>query len=413
MLHDYPAFVPDNEFISMHASQSEDQLSAAMLANLKQVFRMTTKHYAELDQLVAATLDAGIQIFDLETGIVSRIEGDQYTVLDVVSPLEVIERGSVFELEGTYCNEVFCSGRVLGFPVVGNLPYMQDHPVYQNLKLEAYLSAPIWIDGVIYGTLNFSSRQPRHHGFSEHERDLITLMAEAIANFVLIRDRENKLQEANKNLKKFVGFVAHDLRNPIGGISSFAALASAPKVAEERRNLALKRISTLSNTALELVHSVLELSALGAGKITPSMDTLRLRDCIAEAISATEELASSKSMTIAYTEFESDTVMADPTLLKQVLINLLMNAIKYSPKESRIQVTHSVEQNAISTSIKNSTQHATADETIADRYKSVGFGLDIASEILSAHASELMIEESELQYCASFQLPAAVNRSNT
>lgn len=282
-MNQYPDFVEDIRFDRMHAERSKEEQLSAMLQNLKQVFALTTQKYEDLSQLIHAILMAGTSIFDLETGIVSRIEGEQYTVLDVVSPLDAISPGDVFPVEGTYCREVFHSGKVLGFPQVGELLFMQDHPVYQNLKLESYLSAPIWIDEHIYGTLNFTSQTPRPNGFSEHERDLITLMADAIANFILIRDREEKLNSANQKLKKFVGFVAHDLRNPLGCIQSLAKQGIKPTTSTERRSDILNRVRNLATVTLEFVHSVLELSALGSGKIAPHIAPIKLKPIVAFA----------------------------------------------------------------------------------------------------------------------------------
>jgi len=406
-MNQYPEFVEDIRFDRMHAERSKEEQLSAMLQNLKQVFTLTTQKYEDLSQLIRAILMAGTNIFDLETGIVSRIDGEQYTVLDVVSPLDAISPQDIFPVEGTYCREVFNSGKVLGFPQVGELLFMQNHPVYQNLQLESYLSAPIWIDGNIYGTLNFTSQTPRPNGFSEHERDLITLMADAIANFILIRDREEKLNSANHKLKKFVGFVAHDLRNPLGCIQSLAKQGIKPTASTERRLDILNRVRNLATVTLEFVHSVLELSALGSGKIEPHIAAVELQPIVAFAEESLEELLDAKNSQVTVQCDQSLTILADPILLHQCITNLLANAIKYAPENSKIAVTTIADKATATVTMANAKEAHSKPKQDSDRYRSIGFGLDIANEVLAAHGSTLELMDSDDRFQASFSLPLA------
>ena len=232
----YPEFVENRKYLEMDSSVPEREQLWAMLNNLTRIHLLTADKFNSFDSLIREYLISGCEVFGLETGIVSEVtSAGNYIVKDVVSPLDVLEKGQEFALEDTYCREVIKSRTVLGFPEVGRLDYMNCHPVYQNLKLEAYLSAPIFVDGNLYGTLNFTSTQPRHKGFSSHERDLITLMANAIGNFILLRQKEAKLVNLNKRIKMFAGYVAHDLRNPIGSIIGLAQMGTKPTTTDKRR----------------------------------------------------------------------------------------------------------------------------------------------------------------------------------
>ena len=406
-MEQYPQFIADQLYYSMHSELSQQDQTQAMLQNLKQVFALTTRHYQQQSDLIRAVLEAGRQIFDLETGIVSQIEDDQYTVLDVISPLEGLAPGAVFEVEGTYCREVVRSKEVLGFPHVGELLFMEDHPVYQNMKLEAYLSAPIWMDNRIVGTLNFTSKSPRRAGFSQHERDLITLMANAIATFMLVRDRETRLTQANHRLKKFVGYVAHDLRNPLGGILAMAKLVSKPSTSNERLKEGLGRIQNLAANALDFVHSILELSALGAGKIEPLIESIALLPIIQSVEEDLEELRKLKNCQLIIFCDENLSVQADPGLLNQVLTNLLSNALKYTSDRSEVVISAKQDESVCRIALRNPKEVSQTPMNDDARYRSYGFGLDIAEELLLAHRSELELEDSSGWFKASFTLPLA------
>ncbi|MCW8988624.1 MAG: GAF domain-containing protein, partial [Gammaproteobacteria bacterium] len=202
----YPEFIKSKIFYSLDKSKSETEQLAGLSENLKTLHQLSSRHFDSFEDLIASYLKAGIDIFQMETGIVSEIINDKdYIIKDVISPLDVLEAGSKFELEGTYCREVHKTKKVIGLPHVGEIEEMKGHPVYQNLKLEAYISAPIFVHDVLFGTLNFTSLAPRENGFSEHEHDLISLMANAIGNFILLQNKENSLLQLNERLKKLVG----------------------------------------------------------------------------------------------------------------------------------------------------------------------------------------------------------------
>ncbi|MFL0803786.1 MAG: GHKL domain-containing protein [Agarilytica sp.] len=403
-MNDYPSFVDDATFYNMHAGANIAAQQAAMLNNLKTVFSLTTESYETFDDLVRAYLSAGRKIFGLETGIVSRIQDEVYTVIDVVSNLDAIQSGDEYPIEGTYCHEVYKGRKVLGFPRVGELPFMKDHPVYVNLKLESYLSSPIEVDGELYGTLNFTSATPRENGFSEHERELIVLMSKAIANFIILRDRESKLQNANKKLKQFVGFVAHDLRNPLGAIQTLSKMAAKSNTPTERMRVIMEKIQRLSSVTIEFVHSVLEVSALGTGKLEASLDPVQFGEVLAFSLESLEELADLYESKVDVSCADL-TVLADKHLLSQALINLLANAVKYSPAQSAVRLS-AVEKNAaLVVSIENdivSGEQKNKSETA--RYKSVGFGMEIAEEVIKAHGGELVVDRKGSLYCVSFVL---------
>lgn len=173
----YPEFVENEKFNSLHDNLSEVELLRKFSENLKVIHTLTTSHYTDFNQLIKEYLEAGVKIFGMDIGIVSNIQGQDYFVCDAVTPDNSLGEGDKFELEGTYCREVVKSLKVIGLPHVGSLEEMKSHPVYQNMKLESYISAPIFKEGKIFGTLNFSSTKIRDFGFSEQERDLISMMA--------------------------------------------------------------------------------------------------------------------------------------------------------------------------------------------------------------------------------------------
>lgn len=407
----YPTFIEDTTYISMDACASETNQLRAMLSNLTRIHLLSASKFESFEALIHEYILSGIEVFGLETGIVSQITGNSYRICDVISPLDVLEKGQIFDLQDTYCREVILSQQALGLPNVGSLEFMACHPVYQNLKLEAYLSAPIFIGDTLFGTLNFTSKKVRTQGFSVHERNLIVLMANAIGAFILLRRKEDHLLELNQKMKRFVGYVAHDLRNPLGNIIGFTQMADKPNISPERIKKIIQKIASPAQTALEFVNTILENAALSTGKLVLTQTAIDVKELLAQSCHALEHLVAKTHTALLINMPSSQTllVMGDQQRLQQVLINLLINAIKYSPAGS--QVTLSAKPNAkddqqITLCMKNifSAQTQQAHDCENKVYGSVGFGLDIAKEVIKAHGSKLDISEEDGMYTCTFNL---------
>ncbi|WP_370980133.1 GAF domain-containing protein [Agaribacterium sp. ZY112] len=403
---DFPDFIDSERYLSLDQELSEADQLRAMLSNLTRIHLLTASSYDSFDELIHQYLLSGTEIFSLETGIVSQIKSDgSYHVLDVISPLEVLEAGQIFPLEDTYCKYVYQQQKVLGIPQVGKLSFMAQHPVYKNLKLEAYLSAPIYVRDTLFGTLNFTSTHSRAYAFSEYECSMIQLLANSIGNYLLLRDKEDRLLTLNQRIKTFVGYVSHDLRTPLSAITSFSAIAKKESEKNEpnlsKLQKIIHKISTASEHAIELTHSILENAAISTGKLSLNIQTFNAKELCQQSIASLEQIQEDCKKEVVLHCDAAASMYADKKRLQQVLENLLINALKYGTAPiilkvksldcgCEIKVTNSIDPSKATTEI--------------DHLYSVGFGLDIVQDILKAHRSELLVKQEDDHYHCSFFL---------
>ena len=388
----------------MDRSKSDMEQLVAMTENIKQIHHLTAKHYDSLEILIADYLLVGREIFQMQTGIVSHIiEGKRYIVKDVITDLDVINEGDEYELEGTYCREVYDSKATLGFPHVGEIAELKDHPVYVNLKLEAYLSAPIFVNEELYGTLNFTSLIPRQHGFSEHEHDLISMMAVSIGNFILLQSKENTLKKTNLRIKELVGYLSHDLRGPLGSINGLCKVALTHTMTNDKKTQIFETIQQESEKSLELVNTILDQAALGTGKIDLHKEYFTAEDFIQNALRTFSLLIKEKELNVKTSIPLALELFADRPRLLQAVNNLLVNAFKYAQKGSDIDISFIEKEEHTTCTISNLKDNKanTANETI---YKSIGYGLDIVHDILKLHGTKLKLNEENNRYIVSFDL---------
>ena len=404
----YPSFVEDQLYLDMDMTVSETEQLRAMLNNLTRIHMLTAGKFESFDALIREYLLAGIDVFGLETGIVSEITDDEtYRVCDVVSPLDVLHKGQIFDLNDTYCREVVRSNQVLGFPHVGELGFMNCHPVYENLKLEAYLSAPIFVEDKLFGTLNFTSTTVRDRGFSVHEHNLIKLMANSIGAFILMRNNSDKLLALNERMKRLVGYVAHDLRNPLGAIISLAKLGLRDEVTPDRLKSIVTALVDPAEKALEFVSTILEYAALGTGKITLDKSVVSVQKMLEDAVESVSQFTQDSGITIEVSGNPLLKIECDFERMQQSMTNLLINAVKYSPTGSVVLVSAVENGNGCEIKIANSVNVIGNQENYNDDkvYGSVGFGLDIVNEVMSLHGVTMTKSQTGNRYIVTVNFP--------
>ncbi|UII31078.1 GAF domain-containing protein [Fulvivirga ulvae] len=383
----------------MDSSKTEKEQLLALTNNLKKIQRLTTSHFSDFQHLISSYLKVGLQIFNMKIGIVSKINNGEYLVCHCMSKMQQIESGTTFPVKDTYCKEVVKSNKVIGLPHVGSLKEMKKHPVYINMKLESYISAPIYIEGQLFGTLNFSSTQPRKYGFSEHERDLIAMMANAIGAFLMLEKKEQDLFNSNDRMKRLVGFVAHDLRAPLSNIKTLATL-----IGSKGNEDIVQMIRTSSTKALELVHTILETAAMGSGKIKLNRSLQDFSTIFKARCEYYKSLKYDKKLNWMIDIEDSVKLEVDRDRMQQVFDNLLSNCTKYTPSDGRITISMKRQNNgSVLVSLSNTVDNFVSFEDFDIRNK-VGFGQEIINEILTLHDSCLELQVEDDTYHASFQI---------
>lgn len=167
---------------------------------LRALHAITTARDLDFDAKVRALLLMGCERLGLPVGLLSRVEGDRYEVVQAVTPDNSIARGQIFELGQTYCIETLRTDAVVGFEHAA-LSEWRSHPAYQFCRLEAYLGVRIEVGGQIYGTLNFMSPEPRKVRFTETDKGILKLMAQWVGSVIERRDAEEEMRKLSAALE--------------------------------------------------------------------------------------------------------------------------------------------------------------------------------------------------------------------
>ena len=148
-------------------------------------------------------------------------------------------------------------------------------------------------------------------------------------------------EHANRAKSEFLSNMSHDIRTPMNAIVGMTAIASANINNPEQVRDCLKKITLSSKHLLGLINDVLDMSKIESGKLTLNLDHISLRETMDSIVSIIQPQlrAKQQSFDVFIQDIQSELVCCDGVRLNQILLNLLSNALKFTPSGGRITVT--------------------------------------------------------------------------
>ncbi len=146
---------------------------------------------------------------------------------------------------------------------------------------------------------------------------------------------------ANKAKSEFLSNMSHDIRTPMNAIIGMTAIAGSNIDNRDKVLECLRKITLSSKHLLGLINDVLDMSKIESGKLTLNIDLVSLREMMESIVSIIQPQIKTKkqSFNIFIHEIQTENIYADSVRLNQVLLNLLSNALKFTPEGGSITVT--------------------------------------------------------------------------
>ncbi len=166
--------------------------------------------------------------------------------------------------------------------------------------------------------------------------------------FTLLRGQMNELDKArkeaiyaNKAKSEFLSNMSHDIRTPMNAIVGMTAIATANLNDSQQVQNCLRKISLSSKHLLGLINDVLDMSKIESGKLTLNTDQVSLREVMDSVVSIVQPQVRAKhqQFEVSIYDITTENVCCDSIRLNQVLINLLGNAVKFTPEQGTIRVS--------------------------------------------------------------------------
>ncbi len=253
---------------------------------------------------------------------------------------------------------------------------------------------------------------------------LLLLIAVFLRYLILNQAQMKELEEArreaeiaSKSKGEFLSNMSHDIRTPMNAIVGMTAIATAHMDDPQQVQNCLKKIALSSRHLLGLINDVLDMSKIESGKMTLNEELVSLREIMESIVSIVQPQVKAKhqKFNISIYSILSENVHCDSVRLNQVLLNILSNAIKFTPENGSIEVTLHEEESPkgedyvrICIKVKDSgigmseefRQHifesfAREDNKRIHRTEGTGLGMAITKYIVDAMKGEITVNSKQ------------------
>ena len=241
------------------------------------------------------------------------------------------------------CNYTVLSDEVLVLPdLTEDSRFSQNPLVTEAPYLRFYAGAPIIMqeDGKTYrlGSLCLMDMQA-HHDFTEKDADILAQFAAMAADALKLQDQQRHAKHANEMKSEFLANMSHEIRTPMNGIIGMVEMLAETKLSAEQQEY-VDNIKVSNEHLLAIINGILDLSKVESGKMTIDSIPMNISSLCNEVVSLFAVKARQRGLTLDYhyTEALSPYIKGDPVRIKQIMANLVNNAIKFTREGGRVTI---------------------------------------------------------------------------
>jgi len=335
-------------FDEVQASTEELSKALQQQTATADVLKVISRSAFDLQTVLDTLVESAARLCEAHMVSIVRLKDTVYRhAASYGLPPEVHAQMLTFQFErgpGSVAGRVALEGKPVQILDVQTEP---DYNVAAMRKAGAHtiLGVPLLREGIPIGVLVLMRRMVRP--FTDKQIELVETFADqaviAIENVRLfdeIQDKNRQLQLASEHKSQFVSSMSHELRTPLNAIIGLTDMlvTNAARFGTEKAQEPLQRVNRAGTHLLGLINQVLDLSKIEAGKLELNPQTVQLAPLINEVIGTAGQLAEqNKNRLVVDAQENLGALTVDPMRLRQILLNLLSNACKFT-KEGEVRL---------------------------------------------------------------------------
>lgn len=222
---------------------------------------------------------------------------------------------------------------------------------------------------------------------------------------IQLRTAMEEAKSASRATTAFLAATSHELRTPLNAIIGFSQVLASKEVSADKSRDYIQTINGAGLHLLNIVNGILEMAQIEAGHKKLRYDSVDLADAIKEATDFLEFQSEKAGVKLRFEPGEADVVLrVDRQALRQVFLNVLGNAVKFTPSGGSVTIGTSVQGDRVSVSVQDTgigiaeadidrilQPFTQVDDGLERRYDGTGLGLPIAKSLIELHGGDLAI----------------------
>jgi two-component system, NtrC family, sensor kinase len=385
-----------------------------------EILKVISRSMLELQPVFDALVENAVKLCEAERAFLFRYDGEllrSAATYNVTAELrEFVERNPIAPGSRSISARAALQRRTVHVPDVQADPGFA-YALRDEKPIRTLVAVPMLKGDELLGTITIYRLVARP--FTDKQIALLETFADqaviAIENVRLfneIEDKNRQLQQASANKSQFLSSMSHELRTPLNAIIGLTEMmvTNAARFGTEKAMEPLQRVNRAGTHLLGLINQVLDLSKIEAGKLELNPQTVQLAPLIDEVIGTARQLAEQNKNRLAV-DMPGDigTLTVDPMRLRQILLNLLSNACKFTKQgevtlkarrvaDGRGWIEVAVADSGIGMTPEQQAklfeEFSQADASTAQRFGGTGLGLAITRKLARMMGGDVTVESA-------------------
>jgi PAS domain S-box-containing protein len=385
---------------------------------IRKLYSISANNSLSFGEKVRLFLELGTQRFRLPNGIMSKsdLANGSYEAIDMYSDSDLLPADILnIPLKNTLTEKIITSKSSVYFNTLKQAPNFTNHT--ESFQIRSYIGTPIYVGDKIYGSLNFNGPEESNYPFTDNDLDLIGLMARWLGGEIEANESREALIEAKESAEvaakaksEFLATMSHEIRTPMNGVIGMTSLLLQTELDKEQLDF-VNTVRLSGDTLLSIINDILDFSKIEAGNMSLEVYPFSLIQCVEEAVELLAVKIAEKDLELIYSIDASipNYIEGDITRLRQILINLISNAIKFtdggeieikavleSQENNGLRIHFSVRDTGIGISANQQQKlfkaFSQADSSTTRKYGGTGLGLAISQRLTSLMGGKIWVD---------------------